>query len=62
MYSMTRIENEIQYKAAMDRIEELLQVITEETPEYSLSSVELVLLSNLVADYDQLHYPMKNRR
>ncbi len=55
---MTKIENESQYKAAMARIEELLQIVTEETPEDDINSVELVLLSNLVADYDTEHYPI----
>ena len=56
---MTRIESEKQYQAAMARIEELLPLVTEETPEDDVSSVELVLLSNLVADYDDEHYPIK---
>ncbi len=55
---MTKIENESQYKAAMTRIEELLPIVTEETPEDDINSVELVLLSNLVADYDAEHYPI----
>ena len=55
---MTRIESEKQYKAAMTRIEELLPLVTEDTPEDDIHSVELVLLSNLVADYDHEHYPV----
>ena len=56
---MTRIETEKQYQAAMARIEELLPLVTEETPEDDIHSVELVLLSNLVADYDDVHYPVE---
>ena len=56
---MTRIETEKQYPAAMARIEELLPLVTEETPEDDIHSVELVLLSNLVADYDDAHYPVE---
>ena len=56
---MTRIETEKQYQAAMARIEELLPLVTEETPEDDIHSVELVLLSNLVADYDDAHYPIE---
>ena len=56
---MTRIENEIQYRAAMARVEELLVIVDEETPEDNISSVELVLLSNLIADYDEVHFPIK---
>ncbi len=57
---MVRIENESQYQAAMARIEELLPLVTEETPSTDKNSVELVLLSNLVADYDDEHYPVKS--
>ena len=49
----------MQYNAAMERIEELLPLVTEETPLTDKNSVELVLLSNLVADYDEEHYPIK---
>lgn len=57
---MVRIENESQYQAAMARIEELLPLVTEDTPLTDKNSVELVLLSNLVADYDDEHYPVKS--
>ena len=56
---MTRIENEKQYLSAMARIEELLKVVTDETPEDDKDSIELVLLSNLVADYEDEHYPIR---
>ena len=56
---MTRIENEMQYRSAMKRINELLEVVNDETPEDDVRSVELVLLSNLVADYEDEHYPIK---
>lgn len=56
---MTRIENETQYSAVMERVEELLQIVGEETPSDDRNSVELVLLSNLLADYEDVHYPIK---
>jgi len=55
---MARIENEMQYKAAMERIEELLPLVTENTSMEDKNSVKLVLLSNLVADYDDEHFPV----
>ena len=55
---MTQIETEIQYRCAMQRIEELLRIVTNETPEDDINSVELALLSNLVADYEDIHYPI----
>lgn len=56
---MTRIENETQYRAVMQRIDELLKVVGDNTPEDDVRSVELVLLSNLVGDYEDEHYPVK---
>jgi HTH-type transcriptional regulator/antitoxin HigA len=56
---MTRIENEKQYMAAMARVEELLPIVSEDTPEEDKNFVELVLLSNLVADYEEVTYPVK---
>lgn len=55
---MTRIENEMQYNSAMTRINELLKVVNDDTPEDDVRSVELRLLSNLVADYEDVHYPV----
>ncbi|MBP5566986.1 MAG: helix-turn-helix transcriptional regulator [Bacteroidales bacterium] len=55
---MTQIETEVQYRCAMQRIEELLRVVNENTPQDDINSVELVLLSNLVADYEDIHYPV----
>lgn len=48
----------MQYNSAMARINELLKVVNDETPENDVRSVELVLLSNLVADYEDVHYPV----
>ena len=56
---MTKIENEMQYNSAMERINQLLKEVNDNTPEDDIRSVELVLLSNLVADYEDEHYPIK---
>lgn len=56
---MARIENEIQYNSAMKRIDELLKVVNDQTPQDDVNNVELLLLSNLVADYEDEHYPIK---
>lgn len=53
---MTRIENEKQYRAAVERVEELLPIVTEETPTDDKNFVELLLLSDLVADYSDVHF------
>ena len=57
---MTKIVTENQYNAAMERIDELLKVVNDQTPADDKDSVELVLLSNLVADYEEEHFPIKN--
>ena len=53
---MTRIENEIQYKWAVAKVEALLSLVDDTTPPGDPNSVELELLSNLVADYSDVHF------
>jgi HTH-type transcriptional regulator/antitoxin HigA len=55
---MTRITDETQYNLAMERVNQLLQEVDDDTPENDIRSVELELLSNLVADYEDEHYPI----
>ena len=55
---MTKIENEIQYEWAVARVEELLPFVNEDTPTTDSNYIELVLLSNLVADYSEEHYSL----
>ncbi len=57
---MAKIETQAQYEATMARIDELLTLVDENTPLDDKNSVELVLLSNLVADYEDVHYPVKS--
>ena len=56
---MTQIKNETQYKATLKRIEERLKVVSNETPATDKDFIELELISNLVADYEEVHYPIK---
>ena len=53
---MTKIENKVQYEWAVQRVEELLPLVDDNTPETDKNYIELVLLSNLVADYSDEHY------
>lgn len=57
---MTKIENEIQYEWAVSRVEELLSLVNDDTPDTDPKYIELVLLSNLVADYSEEHYSLGN--
>lgn len=56
---MTRIQNEMAYKAAMERIEELLPLVDDNTPLTDKNLIELDLLSGLVEEYEEEHYPIK---
>ena len=46
----------MQYQAALKRVEELMLGLPENTPAYDPQMVELTLLGNRVADYDEEHY------
>lgn len=54
----THITSNEQYEIILDRVEELLQVVDNETPSDNKYSVELALLSNLVADYEEVYMPV----
>jgi HTH-type transcriptional regulator/antitoxin HigA len=53
---MTKIENEQQYRWALSRVEEILPLVKDDTPLSDPNSIELELLSGLVADYSDEHY------
>jgi HTH-type transcriptional regulator/antitoxin HigA len=53
---MTKITTEAQYNWAVKRVEELLPLVTDETPVTAPESIELEILSNLVADYSDEHF------
>ena len=55
---MTQIKNEMQYKAACDRMNELLKIVGNDTPADDKNMLELDLISDLVADYEEEHYPI----
>ena len=55
---MARIKDEKQYRAALNRIDELLKVCNNETPATDKNMLELDLISDLVADYEEEHYPI----
>ena len=53
---MTKIENEAQYAWAGQRVEQLLLLVNDNTPTDDPNYIELILLSNLVADYSEEHF------
>ena len=57
---MAQIKTEKEYEAAMARIDELLPLTWgDNVPEDSPENIELSLLSDLVAEYEDVHYPVK---
>lgn len=47
-----------QYEYALNRIEELLPLVNEETPVYDKNSIELTIVSDLVETYEKINYPI----
>ena len=56
---IAKIQNETAYKAAMERIEELLPLVDDDTPLSDKNLIELDLLSALVEEYKDEYYPIK---
>lgn len=55
---MIKIETKEQYEWALKRVEQLLPLVNDDTPRTDPNSIELELLSNLVADYSEAHYSL----
>ena len=56
---MAAIKTKQQYDKAVERIEELLLLVGNDTPTDDKDFIELDLLSELVADYEAIHYPVR---
>lgn len=48
-----------QYEYALNRIEELLPLVTDETPASDRNAIELAIVSDVVEAYEKLHYPIE---
>ena len=57
---MAKIKTLRQYKAACERVEELLSVVNNNTSEDDKNYIELDLISDLVADYEETYFPIKS--
>ena len=55
---MAEIKTEKEYRAILKRIDELLPLTGDNVPEDSPENIELALLSDLVAEYEDVHYPI----
>ena len=56
--SMAQIKNEAAYRAALKRIDELLKVVNDSTPSDDPNYLELDMISDMVAEYEEIHYPI----
>lgn len=54
---MAKITKE-QYEFALARIEELLPMVDDNTPANDRNAVELAMMSDIVIDYENEHYPI----
>lgn len=55
---MAEIKNEMAYRAALERIEELLPLVNDQTPTDDKNYLELDMISQLVEEYEEKYYPI----
>ena len=55
---MAQIKNEAAYRAAMKRVDELLPLVTDNTPTDDANYLELDMLSDMIEEYEDIHYPI----
>jgi HTH-type transcriptional regulator/antitoxin HigA len=55
---MAEIKNETQYQKSLDRVEELLLVVGNDTLPDDQNFIELDLISDLVAEYEEKYLPV----
>ena len=56
---MVRIQSKEQYSAIMERVDELMKVVTNDTPVNSKEGAELSLLVDLIEEYEDEHFPIE---
>ena len=56
---MAQIKSEKAYRAALKRIDELLPVTGDEANSSDPNMLELEMLSDMVYEYEQVHYPIE---
>jgi HTH-type transcriptional regulator/antitoxin HigA len=57
---MERIITDAVYKTALERIEELLPLVTDDTTIYDRKAIELKIMSDIVIEYEECHFPIGN--
>lgn len=56
---MAKIKNEEAYKVALKRIDELLPLVHDDTPTNDKNYIELDMISDMVEEYENVHYPIE---
>ena len=55
---MAQIKSEAAYRAALKRIDELLPLVNDDTPTDDNNYLELDMISDMVEEYEDVHYPI----
>ncbi|MBQ6653588.1 MAG: helix-turn-helix domain-containing protein [Prevotella sp.] len=55
---MAKIKNEQEYRKLLERIDQLLEVVNDDTPTNDINFIELNLISDLVEEYEDIRYPI----
>ena len=55
---MAKIKSEKEYQKLLQRINELLEIVDDDTPKDDVNYIELDTLSDLVEEYEDAHYPI----
>ena len=55
---MAQIKSEAAYRAALKRIDELLPLVNDNTPTDDKNYLELDMISDMVEEYEDAHYPI----
>ena len=56
--NMERPIDEAVYKTALERIEKLLPMVSDETSTYDRKVIELKIMSDIVIKYEEAHFPI----
>lgn len=57
---MAQIKSEAAYRAALKRIDELLPLVNDSTPLDDPNYLELDMISDMVEEYEDVHYPIES--